>query len=218
MALFFDTATAGDEAADDAVQVVDLGDLVDEVMTSPPAHLPRRRRVTLRFAGGLVLAFAVGVGLSMGTITLVRALQDDGEPSVDIEDRNLDLPADVEQPVDEDQPPQDAETPPSTVEAPAPPDVSPEEKAALKAAAGTGPSTSTTLAPTGTPGTGPGSASTGSTPATSPSTTPSTTAPATTTTPSPTLPDGSPNPLGPGPGGTTTSMPSPWDSDVIDNP
>jgi hypothetical protein len=212
MALFFDTAVA-DEAADDAVQVVDLGDIViDSLDEAPsPAHLGRRRRVTTWDVARLALVFALGLALSVPIVAAVRYVQRDGDGSqVDIEDRRRELP-ELPQPIRDPEPPQQVVDGPPLVPADATgadTDADPGGKAALKeAAAGA-------LLPAGSP-----TGSTTTVPPTTTSTTPSTPAATSTTTPSVTLPDGSPNPLGPGPNGPpsgpTTTAPDPWGSDLI---
>jgi hypothetical protein len=209
MALFFDTDV--DEAADDALQVIDLDDIImdgyDE--SSSPDHLgkgpraPRRRVTRLAVAGAAVLIVAVG------GVAAMRYLQSDRDGSqVDIEDRDRELP-DLPPPTSEPQPPEQSVTtaPPTTGTAPAATETDPDGKAAFKAAQGATP-------PATQPATGP---ATTAAPATT-STVPPTTATTIDTT-SVTLPDGSPNPYGPGPNGPssgpTTSAPSPWGPDII---
>lgn len=210
MALFFDTDV--DEAADDALQVVDLDDILmdgydesspDEIGKGPRA--PRRRVTRLAVAGAIVLVVAVG-----GVATL-RYLQSDRDSSqIDIDDRDRELP-DLPPPTSEPQPPQQsAETtaPPTTGTTTAPvAETDPGGKAAFKAGLAAQPPASQ---PPGPAPTAP--------PATTPSTVPPTTATTIDTT-SVTLPDGSPNPYGPGPNGPstgpTTTAPDPWGPDII---
>jgi hypothetical protein len=208
MALILDRTPAGepaDDAADDALQVVDLDDIViSSIEGPPPAHLHRPRRVTLRKVVRLVLAFVFGLALSMPIVAVVRWVQGDDDGSrVDIEDRRRELP-DLEPPVRDDDPPlPEVDSPPTTAADDAAPEAAadPGGKAAFKDAArrmtppATAPTASTTIVPT------------------TATTVPPTTAATTTTTPSVTLPDGSPNPLGPGPSGTSTSMPDPQGPD-----
>jgi hypothetical protein len=203
-----------DEAADDALQVVDLDDIVVSTITAPEHELElvsgeRRRRLSLRYVSRLVLAFVAGLALSVPMVAVVRLFQDDDRSDVDIEDGRRELPADLQPPIRDDDPPVPdvtTTTTPTTTAATPPVDADPGGKAAFKAAAPTTPPSTAGTATT-VPAT------------TTSSTAPPTTASPTTSTPSPTLPDGSPNPLGPGPlgppTGPTTTAPDPWGSDII---
>jgi hypothetical protein len=209
MALFFDTDV--DEAADDALQVVDLDDIlmdgVDESSSSDEvgkgSRAPRRRVTRLAVAGAIVLVVAAG------GVAAMRYLQSDRDGSqVDIEDRDRELP-DLPPPTSEPQPPQqsvDTTAPPTTGPTAPVTETDPEGKAAFKAARG--------VTPPATQPTGP---ATTAPPATTPSTVPPTTATTIDTT-SITLPDGSPNPYGPGPNGPptgpATTAPDPWGPDL----
>jgi hypothetical protein len=217
MATIFDTP-ATDEAADDALQVVDLGDIVIDDQVPSPAPAGRRRRVTLGNVVRLALVFALGMALSVPIVAGIRHIQGEDEaPQVDIQDRHLELPSDLPPPV------QDAAAPPPESDDPQDPDppgmpdtpdtaTDAAAKLAMKdAATGTPPPTGAT-----TPA-GPPTEAAATAPATTGSSAPSTTAATSTTTPSATLPDGSPDPHGPGPDGHPPgSLPDPWGSDEID--
>jgi len=189
--------TPATDTADDAIQVVDLDDIVtgsidDQLL--PPVHMRRRRRlVPPGIARPAKLAGAVGLVLVVPVVATVLYMQRDSGSRVDTEDGR--------------QPPTELPLPGRDPEVPDGIDDSLQDR-------------STGVAPAATAPTPPLTASVAST-TTAPTTTtvPPTTASTATTTPSPTLPDGSPNPLGPGPdgpsSGPTTTMPGPYDSDVI---
>ena len=192
--------TSATDTADDAIQVVDLDDIITESIDDqllPPVHMRRSRRSVLRPFARPALAGVIGLALLVPVVATVLYLQGEGGSRVDTEDRRqppaeLPLPgrdADVPDALDDSLETRTTDVAPvaPAVTTPAPP------VTARSAATTTAPTTTTTVPPT--------------------------TASTATTTPSPTLPDGSPNPLGPPPGGqpsgTTTSMPSPYDDDII---
>jgi hypothetical protein len=187
--------TPATDTADDAIQVVDLDDIItetiDDQLLPAPVHMRRRRRSILRPFARPALAGVVGLALLVPVVATVLYLQGEGGSRVDTEDRRqppaeLPLPgrdADVPDALDDSLKTRTTDVAPvaPAVTTPAPP------VTARSAATTTAPTTTTTVPPT--------------------------TASTATTTPSPTLPDGSPNPLGPGPdgpsSGTTTTMPDP---------
>jgi hypothetical protein len=198
MALFFDTKV-DDEAADDAVQVVDLGDLVDDVIA--PAHFGPPRRLTRRRVTRIGMAVAVAGTVVLVVVAAVRILSGSTGDDVDIRDRQRDLPS-LPEPTDVTDPPQpEASTPATTL----PGTTAPATTApvpGLPAAPATGTQTPASTAPP-----------------TTARTTQTTVPPTTVDTTSVYLPDGSPNPNGPGPNGPpsgpTTTAPDPWGDDVI---
>ena len=155
MALIVDRSPY-DNMDDDAIQVVDLDDIVVSTITTSeddllPAARERRRRLGFRGIVHLVLAFVFGLALSVPIAAVVRSLQpDDDRSDVDIEDGRRELPADLEPPTRADDPPvPDVTTPPTTAATPAV-DTDPGGKAAFKAAAPTGPPGTAPAAPTTT--------------------------------------------------------------------
>lgn len=200
MALFFDTETDDDDAAGDALQVVDLDDVeietvdLDDVLTPTAPPEQRIPRITPRKFAILTVAFGFGMLLSLPIVAGIRHLQGEEEPGVDIEDRNLELPSDLPAPIREDAPPDPTDPQPTTTATDAPP-ADTGEKNAFKQAAAASPTTAVTVTVPAGPGTtavpqgttpSPGGGS--GTPSTTPSSTTSTTQPGSTTS-SPSMPD-----------------------------
>jgi hypothetical protein len=211
MALFFDTETDDDDAAGDALQVVDLDDVeietvdLDDVLipTAPPEQ--RIPRITPRKVAILTVAFGFGMVLSLPIVAGIRHLQGEEEPGVDIEDRNLELPSDLPAPIREDAPPDPTDQQPTTTATDAPPPDTGEKDAFKQAAATATPTSAVTVTVPAGPGTtavpqgttpSPGGGS--GTPGTTPSSTTSTTQPGSTT--------------------TSSSMPDPWGPDFPVDP